>query len=349
MSEPHSWLAYVGCRTTRERNAQGRGIRVFAVREGFEWEEVQLLEGLRNPSYLCLHPTKPVLYTVHGDFEEVSSYLIQDSGRLGKRQEVDACGRNPVHLAFSPSGRWLLVANYASGNIVSIPVDDGGVLGHVVHSLELRGRHGPHPEQDASHPHQVCFSPDGRFAFVPDKGLDNVFALVLDESTGRLTVAKESAMAPGSGPRHMVFHPSRPLAYVVGELDRTINIFEYERASLGSHSSMSTVPDGVDHGSAAGIVVSSDNQTLYVSNRGHDSVVAYRLDELGNPQAPHWLAAGRTPRFISRSPFGAGLVVACEDGHSIATFSAPPGTAGGFIDVAQTGSPVCVVFRKVHS
>lgn len=320
---------------------------MFEVGHGSRWEQIQLVEGLRNPSFLCVHPTQPVLYAVHGDFEEISVFSIGAKGRLEKQQEKWTGGRNPVHLAVTLSGRWLLVANYATGNVVSMPVAADGQLGGAVCALALEGQPGPDPQQHGSHPHQVCISPDGRHIFVPDKGLDAVFALAIDEQTGKLTVSGGTQFGPGSGPRHMAFQPERRLAYVVGELDRSLNVLSWDGAGLSLISRVSTVPPGWTTGSAAGIVVSPDASRVWVSNRGHDSIAEFKL-EAGRPEgAPTWTDAGLTPRFITTAPDGR-LVVAREDGHSIATLSHSHGKPCEFTDVTQTGSPVCVLFRKVE-
>ena len=357
MSTSSSWLAYVGCRTTRERNAQGRGLAVFRIDAAGAWSRVQLLEGVRNPSYLCLHPTQPRLYAVHGDFSEISTFAIGADGLLELVAQQDTCGTNPVHLALTPSTRWLLVANYASGSVATMRVGHGGALGAVAHVLHLPGAHGSHAQQDASHPHQICFAPDGHHAFVPDKGLDAVFALVVNEDTGHLRiaafstamrglVATTSPTARGSGPRHMAFHPALPLAYVVGELDRTVVTVRLDAATgrLDPVARHSTVPSDCAAGSAAGVVLSADAARLHVSNRGHDSVATFPLAADGTPGPAAWTAAGRTPRFITPSPAGDALLVAHEDGHSIAALDGA-GRAG-FKELAQTGSPVCIVFRK---
>jgi 6-phosphogluconolactonase (cycloisomerase 2 family) len=346
MSNPPSWLAYVGCRTTRERHAQGRGLACFRIGPAGGWLQTQLVEGLRNPSFLCAHPTQPRLYCVHGDFSEISTFHIAADGSLEKLAEQGTRGFNPVHLALAPSARWLLVANYASGNVASLRVAEDGALGAVSHVLQLPGERGPHPQQDGSHPHQVCFSPDGRYALVPDKGLDRVFSVAIDEDTGHMQIVATARMPHGSGPRHMVFHRELSLAYVVGELDRTVNTARYEAASgrlevLHAHS---TVPEAVQAGSAAGIVLSADRSRVYVSNRGHDSVAVFCLRGDGSLGAANWLATGKTPRFVTQTPDGA-LLVAHEDGHSIAALASDAAT---FTPLAQTGSPVCVVFRKEH-
>lgn len=344
MNESPYWLAYVGCRTTRERNAQGKGLSVFRAVPGREWELLQSVEGLRNPSYLCLHPSEPKLYAVHGDFSEISTFAIDSNGFIEQIAEQTTRGVNPVHLALTRSARWLLLANYASGNVVSMRVGVDGRLGAVAHQLRLPGDCGPHAQQDGSHPHQVCFAPEGRLAFVPDKGLDCVFALTINEDTGLMRIASATRMPRGSGPRHMALHATLPLAYVVGELDRTITVARWDRVTgdLTPVAAHSTVPAAVETGSAAGIVLAPGCSRLFVSNRGHDSIAAFPVAADGALGPASWVAAGKTPRFLGHLPSGQ-LLVAREDGHSIAALAS---TGDTFNDIAQTGSPVCVVFRK---
>jgi 6-phosphogluconolactonase (cycloisomerase 2 family) len=152
-------------------------------------------------------------------------------------------------------------------------------------------------------------------------------------------------MERGRGPRHLAFHPTQPLAYIVGELDRTIVTAAYEPTTGRLHpiAERSTVPADVKTGSAAGVVLSGDARRLYVSNRGHDSVVTFPVAADGTLGDAAWMHAGRTPRFICEPPDGHALLVAREDDHSIAV-SSPDQLS--FVDVANTGSPVCVVFRK---
>lgn len=340
---PSSWLAYVGCRTSVERNARGQGLAVYRVDAGGVWTRLQLLPGLRNPSYLCLHPTRPVLYAVHGDCSEISSFAIDGDGLLAKVAQQKTWGVNPVHLALTACMRWLLVANYASGNVAAMRVAGDGSLGAVAQVLKLPGAPGPHSQQDGAHPHQICFSPDGRHAFVPDKGMDTVFALTVHQETGFLRIAAATPMPRGCGPRHMAFHPREPLAYVVGELDRTITMVRCETdGRLTAMDVRSTVP-AAGEGTAAGVVLTRDACRLFVSNRGHDSVVQFPVAEDGALGSATWITAGKTPRFITQFPDGGPLIVAREDGHCIAALRDGP---LAFTELVQTGSPVCIVFRK---
>lgn len=341
MNSSQSLVAYVGCRTTKERNAQGRGLTVFKVHPEKAWEQIQLIEGVPNPSYLCVHPTQPRLYAVHGDFSEVSTYETRPDGTLLPLALDSTAGRNPVHLALSPSLKWLLIANYATGNVIVLRVDVAGNLGSMASEFRFEGNAGPDRQQDGSHPHQICFSPDGRFVLVPDKGLDCVFTLGLDDATGQLSHVATCVFPPGTGPRHMVMELGSERAFIVGELDRTIHAGVFNRLSgkLTVRSVQSTVPEGVSEGSAAGIVMDGLRQMLYVSNRGHDSIASFALGAGPEylPPCAQWICTRRTPRFIVQ--IGSSLIVAHEDGNSIG--KVPLGGSGEAI-VAVTGSPVCV-------
>ena len=122
-----SVYAYIGCRTTKERNARGKGISVYSVEKG-RWELLQLLEGEVNPSYLCLNEAQNRLYSIHGDFCQVSSYEIHEDGTISHMNTVDTHGTNPVHLTLDPTGKWLFVANLQTGGVSVIPVNEDGSL-----------------------------------------------------------------------------------------------------------------------------------------------------------------------------------------------------------------------------
>lgn len=349
---PYRWLAYIGCRTSLERNARGKGLCVCGVDAAGGWEFVQRVEGLVNPSFLCLDAAQFRLYCVHGDFSEVSSFAIDPgNGRLRQTGRQHTGGRNPVHLTLSRSQQWLLVANYASGNIVSLPVKTDGTLGSLASSIDLPGQHGPRAEQQGSHPHQLCLDPTGRWIFVPDKGLDKVFTLSLQEATGELKIAAETALPAGSGPRHMIFHPRTLRAYVVGELDQTVMTCEFSPADgqLALGDVTPTVPPGVETGSAAGIAISGNGEFLHVSNRGHDSIVSYLIDgDSGRLSGPTWSdTGGRTPRFTCATPDSQHLLVANEDSDSVACAALGAGAEPLiFHPLFKTGSPVCIAFKK---
>ncbi|WAL81235.1 lactonase family protein [Pandoraea sp. XJJ-1] len=349
--------AYVGCRTTRERDARGKGIGVYSVDSATgAWSLVDIVPTLDNPSFLALNPDQTVLYTVHGDGDQVSAFRIDaSSGRLTPLNSRSCEGRNPVHLDLSKCGRWLAIANYATGNVTRLAIAADGALGEPSTTVALEGSPGPHrTEQASSHPHQIArYSTrqvDSDWHIVPDKALDIVFAIRWQDDGHVQTVANR--WRPGSGPRHAAFHPTQPLIYVANELDSTMTTWALNRetgqcTALGTVSLIPGEFDGVN--SAAGIAITPSGRTLYVSNRGHDSVATLRLDPVsGRCGAPTWTSTfGQFPRFLCVSPSGRDLYVANERSDAIIQYAidedrdapAPTGV------VIETGSPVCIVFK----
>jgi 6-phosphogluconolactonase (cycloisomerase 2 family) len=347
-------FAYVGSRTTRERNARGKGISVFRVEpHAGALELVQLVEGLTNPSYLALSRRGDFLYAVHGDEQEVSAFAIdRTSGKLRFLNRQGTEGTNPVHLALDPNGRFLVVTNHLGASLAVLSVAADGSLEPVSQLVTLSGPTGPHRiEQQQAKPHFNPFDPSGRFVVVPDKGLDRVFSFRFD--AGRLVPAAVPFVATreGAGPRNLVFHPGMPLAYVVNELDSTVTAYRFaaETGALQPLQIVSTLPSTFTGNSrAAGIAIDATGRTLYASNRGHDSVAVFRIDPSSG--LLEFLGAeptlGRTPRFFTLSPDGNLLFALNEDSDTIVVLRidatngrlAPTGTS------ISSGSPVCMVF-----
>ncbi|MEF7617000.1 lactonase family protein [Aquincola sp. MAHUQ-54] len=346
--------AYVGSRTTRERNARGEGISVFEVAEDTgALQRTQLVGGLVNPSYLAASRDGRHLYAVHGDRSEASAFTVEPrTGRLRLLNQQSTEGRNPVHLALDASGRFLVVTNHIGASLVVLPVGDDGALGPLAQHVPFEGPVGPHRiEQQQAKPHFNPFDPSGRWLVVPDKGLDRVFSFRFEH--GRLQPAEPAFVATreGAGPRSAVFHPRLPLAYVVNELDSTVTTYRFDadRGALVPLHLLATLPARFTGNSrAAGIAIDGTGRTLYTSNRGHDSVAVFRLDaETGLPAFVDAVpSGGRTPRFFTLSPDGRLLYVLNEDSDSIVAFDvdAASGRLSDARQVAACGSPVCMVF-----
>ncbi len=350
-------FAYVGCRTTKERNARGKGIQVYRIDAAFEnWTPVQLVEGLENPSYLAFDCQHHFLYAVHGDGCEVSAFKVcQRGGLLTFLGRQATGGRNPVHLCVDATNRFLVVANYATGSVAVLPIHPDGTLSPPSDVYALPGNSGPHKiEQTSAHPHQVLFDPTGRFIIVPDKGLDRIFILKLDTSTGRLIASDPPFVATreGAGPRHGNFHPIRPYLYIVNELDSTVTTYRYDLSGgeITPIQVVSTLPQRFTGNSrAAGIAVSSSGSCVFVSNRGHDSVAMLAIKpDTGMLTPLGWTPCrGTTPRFITRDPSMKILCVANENSDNIVFFQIDEATgelAPTKLGV-ETGSPVCIVFN----
>ncbi|MGG7517192.1 lactonase family protein [Allorhizobium undicola] len=345
-------FAYVGCRTTRARNARGEGISVYKIDPRTAgWSLIQVLRTEENPSFLALHPTLDILYSVHGDLDLVTSYSILPDGRIAPAGRQSTRGRNPVHLALDLTGRWLVVANYRTDSVVSLPADDGGALGAVADLCEMKGTLGPHKvEQNYGRPHHAPFSPSGKWVVVPEKGNDRITVLRLDAASGRLGIVHHVSCRENAGPRHIAFHPSLPKAYVINELDSTVTTYDFDdqAGTLTGIDVVSALPRCFCGNSRASeIEISADGRHLYTSNRGHNSITTFSIDGDGQLTPGHFTPSqGETPRFFAIAPDQRHLYVANEDSDTIVPFQRHgDGSLTPAADVIRVGSPTSMVFR----
>jgi 6-phosphogluconolactonase len=350
-----STYAYIGSRTTQARSARGAGITVYQYdAQTGAMTLIQTISDLVNPSYLAINRAKTHLYCVHGDRSEISSFAIGEDGKLAFLNQHSCEGKNPVHLALSLDEQFLIASNHLSSTVVSMTIDPQGALGKVCSSILLTGTIGPHrTEQPFSKPHFNGLDSTGRFVVVPDKGLDEVFVLKLDD--GRLSLHSTSKSREGAGPRHMVFHPALPLAYVVNELNATLAAYHWDCAR-GILTPRQTVPTQWDASTgdsrSAAIQINRKGTALYVSNRGHagcatDSISVFQIDLAGRIALTQSLSPqGQTPRFITLSPDERFLFTLNEDSDSVVLFEvdASSGQLSKPTVAAKAGSPVCLVF-----
>jgi 6-phosphogluconolactonase (cycloisomerase 2 family) len=348
-------FAYVGCRTTRERNARGSGIQVYQVMTNGDWRHVQLVTGLENPSFLAFDRTQNFLYAVHGDFSDISAFSINaTTGRLTLLNRQSTEGRNPAHLLVESSNRYVLVANYATGTVAVLPRLEDGTLAPVRQVIATPGAPGPHKvDQTFAHPHEITYAPDRRFLLVPDKGLDRVFTYRFDAELGQLSPGEAPfvQVRPGAGPRHIAFHPGAAFAYVAHELDSSVGAYRYDAddGALTPLQIMPSLPDDfVGANTTSEIAVTADGRFLFISNRGHDSIASFAIDQTtGRLTQAGWThTQGQGPRFFEIDPQGARLYAANETSDSIVAFDITPDTgaltpSGMRID---TASPTCIVF-----
>jgi len=349
-------LAYVGCYTTKERDGHGQGINVYQIDAATgNWTPLQLLPEV-NPSFLTFDRQKRMLYSAHGDGGEATAYRIDPaSGRLAVVNKQATNGKNGVSLAVDATNRYLVLANYSSGTVTVLPINADGSLGPLSDLYTLPGKPGPHKaEQASSHPHDVVFDPRLRFIVVPDKGLDADFVFRLDTATGKLASAETPSVAsrPGAGPRHCAFHPTAPYTYVINELDSTITTFRFDpdRGTLAALQVITTLPPSFTGNSTTSeIAVSPSGRFVYGSNRGHDSLAIFSIDQASGVLSPvGWEPTqGKTPRFFAIEPSGTFLYAANQNSDTIVTFRVDQAT-GKLTPtghVVKTGSPVCIMFR----
>jgi 6-phosphogluconolactonase len=349
--------AYVGCYTTADRDGRGTGISTYRVDPATgAWEPRHVLWGISNPSFLALDAGQRFLYCVHGGRGEgVSAFGIDPkSGALTLLNTKPSGGTNPVHLSIHPGGSCLVVANYTGATVAMLPIAPDGSLGSPSHVLALTGKPGPDPvEQPGPHPHDIPLDPAGRFAVVPDKGLDCVFVFRLDTGSGKLVPTEQGSVQarPGAGPRHAAFHPHAPYLYVINELDSTVSGYRFDADSgrLIELQVIATLPaDFGARSTGAEIAVAPSGHYVYASNRGHDSIAIFGVDEhSGELTLVGWEPTqGRQPRHFALDPAGSFLYAANQASDCITTFGIDRvrGTLSFTGQVVSTGSPVSIVF-----
>jgi 6-phosphogluconolactonase len=301
--------AYVGARTTRSAGARGEGIAVFRVGDG-QWTQIQLVPDMQNPAFMCFDAAVQNLYSVRGDAHELRAYRRDaNTGLLSILNSQSIGGRSPVHVTIDHTNRFLVTANYAASLAVLPRLADGS-LGPVSQLVPTTGPTGPHKvEQDHSKPHQAQFDPSGRWLASPDKGCDVVRVYAFDAGAGTLTLASTATAPEGAGCRHIVFHPTRPFAYLVNELNSTVIAFRFDnqKGTLTPFQQLSSLPDSFVGFSRASTIEMLRGRFLYVSNRGSDTIGAYAIDQkTGRLTAFGWQGTGGTiPRYAVLGPDGA--------------------------------------------
>jgi 6-phosphogluconolactonase len=301
-----------------------------------------------NPSFLALAPGGRTLYAVDEQEDGAVTALALVEGGLRAINTESSKGAGPAHLCVHPSGRYVLAANYDSGSVVVLPVRPDGGLAPAT-DLARHSGSGPDPDrQGGPHPHQVVPDPRGEYLHVVDLGSDSVYAYQLDLGSGTLAARHRVRLPPGTGPRHLAFHPSGRFAYLVAELAGTVTSFGYAGGVLTpaqSQSSIPTPPPGVRN-QPAEIVVSPDGRFVHVSNRGPDSISTFAVTGNGLLAARGAQpCGGRTPRHIALDPSGGHLFSANQDSNTVTSFavnrgdgSLSPGDAA-----LSTPQPACAL------
>lgn len=354
-------LVYVGTYTEPGRS---EGIYVFRMDPGSgRLEPRQTVREVVNPSFLAFDPHERFLFAVNETKEyqgkeqgAVSSFAIdQQSGNLTFLSKQPTGGGDPCHLCTDPTGRYLFVANHEHGNVAVLPIGEDGRLGPMTDLRQHKGS-GPGPTQRGPHAHFVTTDPTGRFVMVVDKGIDKVMVYRLDAGSGELVPNDPpfGRLHPGAAPRHIAFHPNGRFAYVNGEADMTISAFGYDggHGALEELHYLPTLPEGAprERISTAQIVVEPSGRYVYVSNRGHDTIAVFAIDQTtGRLSAVgHEPTGGRTPRNFNVDPSGAFLYAANQNSDTIVHFRIDR-ASGKLVptgDTTPVGRPVCIIFSR---
>ena len=357
------FLLYVG--TYTDANSKGIYAYRFDARTG-QLTPTGLASELPNPSFVIADRANRHLYAAtemgaHGPKDmngAISSYAIDPrTGSLRFLNRVDSGGGGTCHLALDRTGRVLFVVNYFSGSVASFAVNADGTIGRRTGFDMHSGSSVDRERQTGPHPHEIVFSPDNRFVFVPDLGTDRIYIYRFDPAHQSFSPADPAfvTVTAGVGPRHFLFGPDARFAYLVCEMGSRVIIFSYHAVHGVLHpiQTISTLPSkytGPD--ASAEIQMDREGKHIYVSNRGHNSITVFSIDpqhgNLKNMQITSTL--GEWPRNFALDPTGKYLVVADQNSNGLVTFAIDP--HNGHLEPTgksqEVSSPVCILFVPFH-
>jgi len=343
---------------TEPEESQSEGIYVYRMDlSSGKLSYENLIKGVPNVSYMATHPRSGWIYAVNetDDFAGKPgggiSVISRDStGKFGVVYRQTSGGANPAYISIERTGRYALVANYKAGSVAMVPIGWNGQLDppHVVQHV---GSGADSERQDGPHPHCILPDPSNRFALAADLGADKLFIYHMDLDEGKLHNHTEVEMEPRTGPRHILFDSTGRHAYVVNELNSTIILYSYDLATgtLQRMQAASTLPEPfAEENFCSDLHLSSDEKYLYVSNRGHDSLVCFRVDADSGEliYQSHIPSNGHEPRIFALDPTGRFIVAAHQKSRNAVVYRIDPRTG----DLLHTGyeaevdMPVHVLF-----
>ncbi len=343
---------YIGTYTNGE--SQGIYRSALNVATG-ELSQPHLVAELKNPSFLAIHPTERVLYAISevasdGEAPQVFSFNIGANQDLKKSAALPAGGDGPCYVSIDRSGRFVLVANYGSGSVSSFATDAEGTLTtmvsrhqHVGSSINQRRQQGPHA-------HSIIASPTNAYVCAADLGMDQIVVYRFDEMSGELKPAGDVALEPGSGPRHLAFHPAGKHLVAIEELSVRLTSFLWQDGKATKIQSHTTLPENYEstNNSTAEVLFHPSGKFLYGSNRGHNSIAVFRFDaDSGKMRSiQHVDTGGKTPRNFRIDPTGRWLLAENQNSNSIHVYkiNVKNGKLRPTEHSIKVGSPVCIKF-----
>ena len=314
-----------------------------------------------NPSWLVIHPNGKWAYAANesGKQSTISAFSIDaKSAKLTLLNQLLAQGEDPCHLSLDKTGKYLFAANYTSGNVVVFPILPDGKLGEHTSAIKDAGPLGPNKErQEGPHAHWIGTSGNNRLAYVADLGMDRMFIYKFDVTNGTLSATTDSTsqaaeLKPGTGPRHVAFSTDRSHMYVLGEIESTVTVFAVKHdEQFGPIQSLPMLPARFSsRNDAAELEIHLSGKFLYASNRGHDSIAVFRIDDLKGTLSSVGIfpTGGKEPRHFAIDPTCRFLLAENQNSNSIVVFRIDPAT-GALSQVSITEgipSPVCLTFLR---
>ena len=362
VAQAERYRVFVGTYTGGDSISKGVYSCEFDAETG-KLSEPVLAAELINPSFLAIHPSGKYLYAVNEVSEgpgrgngAVTALTINADGTLTKINHQASEGGAPCHCNVDSTGTNLLIANYGGGNVAVYPISEDGSLKPVSCNIQHEGSSIDKSRQGAPHAHSINISSDNKFAYAADLGLDKIMIYKLDAEAHTLTPASQPAalVTPGGGPRHFAIHPSSKFAYTNNEITMVVTGFSRnpEDGSLKAIQEISTIPAGFDgRKSTAECLVHSSGKFLYVSNRGHETITAFTIDQETGllTYVENEPTGGKEPRNFFIDPSGKWLLAENQNSDTVYVFSIDQQTGalkptGDFVTV---GRPVCIRMVKL--
>ena len=313
--------------------------------------------GVENPFFMAVSPNHRFLYSIYAptfggtENEQVAAFRIEGrSGKLNPLNRQSTKGTASCYLDVDATGRTVLLANYSTGSVASYSVKADASLSEPVSFVQHQGSSIDAARQKEPHAHCFVISPNNRFAYSADLGIDQIVCYVLDPATAKLTPNHPSFVRtpPGGGPRHLTFHPNGKLMYVINELKNSVTLFDFvpESGLLTERQTISTLPAdfaGISH--TADLRITPSGKYLYGTNRGHDSIAAYRIADDGTLSLIEIKASlGKGPQNLAITKDGTLLLCANMPGNNVAVFriNADTGMLASAGEPVELPGPSCI-------
>lgn len=334
------------------------GIYVYELNQiSGEMKLLDQVSGMKNPTFVNVDDRSHKLYSIAETKDEtgerigevVSFEIDPVQGSLSECKRTVTLKPSTSHIQRDRKDQYLILSGYHGGNVGLVKINNEGMADELTDERVHKG-HGADPvRQDRPHPHSTLCSPDNRFVFVADLGLDVIKIYKLDPDQDQLIYHGEALTPPGCGPRHLAFHPNGSYLYSINEVNSSITAFAYA-AESGQLTPLETVPtlpaDYLEENTTAEIAISKDGLFLYGSNRGHDSIVLYAIDPANGKLSfiEHVSTEGGHPRHFALTPDGGHLIVANRDSDQLNLFQVDlqNGRLTYTGQTARVSKPVCV-------
>lgn len=353
------YFVYIGCYTS---GGKSKGIQLFR----FDASTGKLSGGelageASNPSFLTIHQNRKHLYAIGELYDKtkggaLTAFEIDSAtGKLKQLNQVGTRGGGPCHLLVDKTGKNVVVANYGGGSVAAFPLEADGRVGEAASYIQHKGSSIDPKRQQGPRAHSVNITPDNRFVFVADLGLDQVLVYKFNAAKCELTPNDPPfvKVRPGGGPRHFSLHPSGKFAYSNSEMGNAVTAFRFDgsKGVLTEIQYIPTIPGdwkGVSH--TAEVLCHPSGKFLYCSNRGHDSIAVFRIGKDGKlTNVEYAPTLGKTPRNFNIDPTGAYLIAANQQTDNLVVFKIDQGT-GKLVPTGQSvesGAPVCIKFLAI--